>query len=166
MTPNFLVLVLCSLVPMIIGRIWYHPSVFGKKWARALGFSEEQLAERPTIGKIILSILTYLLLAMGVFIITKHQAHVLALTGPDPALLKSGIGAAFMTEYGNNFNTWTHGIPHGIGIGFFMFALPFLAARVIWERQSMTYFWVNAGYWALTLTTMACIISKWGGVMV
>ena len=116
--------------------------------------------------QLLASIALNFLLSFGVFIITVHQTHVLALTGPDLDAFKGGTALAFMEEYGDNFHTLSHGVSHGIVIGLFFFVLPILGYAVIFERKSFKYLLVNAGFWGISLVIMACIISRWGGVPV
>ncbi|MGH1433478.1 MAG: DUF1761 domain-containing protein [Lewinella sp.] len=71
-----------------------------------------------------------------------------------------------MQEYGENFHTLQHGISHGLVIALLFFVVPILGYAVIFERKGMKYFFINAGFWAISLVLMACIISKWGGIPV
>lgn len=103
---------------------------------------------------------------MGVFITTVHGTHVLSMTGPNVEAMKSGTAQAFMQEYGGNFITWQHGISHGLIICLMFFVVPILGYAVIFERKSFKYLLVNAGFWGISLTIMAAVISKWGWVAV
>lgn len=163
MTPNLLVLLACSFIPMILGMIWYHPKVFGTSWQQAVGLSDEQFSQSPKWYHMVLSLFLNFLLAFGIFAFTIHQFHLLGLAGGDSELLKQGTAAAFINEYGNNFLTLGHGIAHGI-TAFLVFALPFIAGPAIWEKKGMKYVLINGSYWLITIVTMASIISLWGWV--
>ncbi len=39
---NYLAVILCGIISMVIGAIWYGP-VFGKLWMKQYGFTEEDL---------------------------------------------------------------------------------------------------------------------------
>lgn len=166
MTPNVIVLIACAFIPMILGFIWYNPNVFGKVWQKTIGLSDEEMAKPSKWYQFVLSLILNFLLAFGVFIVTVHQSHILSITGPDFEAINTGTAAAFMNEYGGNFLTLKHGITHGIFIAFLAFALPFIGSPAIWEKKGFKYVLVNSGYWVITLTIMACVISRWGGVAV
>lgn len=167
MMPNFLVLIGCAFIPFFVAFIWFHPKVFGgETWKKVANLTDEQNQKQIKPLQLGVSILLNFLLAFGVFLITVHHTHVLALTGPDVDAFKGGSALAFMQEYGDNFRTWQHGISHGLVIGLFFFVVPILGYAVIFERKSMKYLFVNAGFWGISLVIMACIISKWGGTPV
>ena len=167
MTPNFLILFTCAFIPFFVAFIWFHPKCFGGEyWKKVAGLTNEQHNTPIKPIKLAASILLNLLISFGVFIITVHQTHVLALTGPNVDAFKSGTALAFMQEYGENFHTIQHGITHGLFIGLLCFVIPILGYAVIFERKSVKYLLVNAGFWAISLVLMACVISKWGGVPV
>lgn len=167
MWPNFLVLFGCSFIPFFVAYAWFHPKAFGgEQWKRVANLTDEQNNKVITPLQLGLSILLNFLIAFGIFNATVHATHVLAITGPDANALKSGVGLAFMEAYGNNFHTLQHGIGHGLFFGLFCFVIPILGYAVIFERKSFKYLLVNAGFWGISLTLMACIISRWGGVPV
>lgn len=128
--------------------------------------TEEQSNKAIKPIQLAVSVLLNFLLAFGVFITTVHQSHVLALTGPDVDAFKGGTALAFIQEYGENFHTFQHGITHGLFIGLLLFVIPLLGYAVIFERKGFKYLLVNAGFWAISLVLMACVISKWGGIPV
>ena len=131
MTPNFLILALAAIVPMVMGFIWYHPKVMGTVWMEASGLTEEKLkgANMPLIF-----LLSYLF-SFFIFVTT------------------------FMAKYGSNFRTFKHGVFHGVLAGIF-FALPVLATNALFERKGFKYIAVNAGYWIITIALMGGIICQ------
>lgn len=167
MLPNILVLLGCAFIPFVVAFVWFHPKVFGgETWKKVSNLTEEQNNKAIKPIQFGASILLNFLLAFGVFIITVHQTHVLALTGPDVDAFKGGTALAFMQEYGENFHTFQHGITHGLFIGLLCFVIPILGYAVIFERKSFKYLLINAGFWGISLILMACVISRWGGVPV
>ncbi len=165
MVPNPLILFGCAFIPMLIAFIWYHPKVFGKTWQKAVGMSDESFKAPPKWYQFIFSFIGYFFLAFGVYELTVHQAHVYGLVGADADALNTGTAAAFMAEYGQNFLTATHGIGHAI-IAILAFVIPFTLGPAIWEKKGIKYFFVNAGYWVVSLTLMSIIIAQWGGMPV
>ena len=167
MLPNFIVLGACAFIPFVIAIVWFHPKAFGGEiWKNVASLSDAQYAKPIKPIQLVLSILLNFMLAFGVFVVTVHGTHVLSLTGPDVDAFKQGTALAFMQEYGQNFQTFQHGIGHGLILSFLFFVVPILGYAVIFERKSYKYLLVNGGFWALSLTIMACVISKWGGIPV
>lgn len=42
---NFIAIFAASLIPMVMGFIWYHPKVLGTVWMKASGLTEEKTKE-------------------------------------------------------------------------------------------------------------------------
>ncbi len=168
MTPNFLVLGACAFIPFFIAYAWFHPKVFGgSTWQKVAQLTDAQNAVAIKPWQLLTSILLNFFIAFGLFIVTVHATHIVALHGGDAESLRaSASSVAFLKEYGNNYNTLSHGIGHGLVLGFVAFVLPILGYAVIFERKSFKYLLINGGFWAISLTIMACIISRWGGVLV
>ncbi len=40
---NWFGIIAGTIVAMVLGMIWYGPGVFGKKWMKAVGLTEEQM---------------------------------------------------------------------------------------------------------------------------
>ncbi len=68
---------------------------------------------------------------------------------------------AFMAKYGNNYRTFKHGVLHGVlgGVGLI---LPVLATQAMFEKKTVKYVAINAGYWIVTIALMGGIICQWG----
>ena len=66
----------------------------------------------------------------------------------------------FMSTYGDRFRTFKHGALHGSVLGMFV-VLPILSIIAMFERKSVKYVAINAGYWIVTLAIMAGIICQW-----
>jgi hypothetical protein len=164
MIPNFLVIAACSLIPFLIAFIWYSPSLFGgDNWNKIADIPADKAAVAVKPLKLVLSILLNFLLAFGVFAMTSHDFAMLGLVGGDPELLKTGTGAAFLAEYGGKFLTPTHGLVHGL-VSTIAFALPVVGYATIFERKSAKYFWVNMGFWYISISIMAIILAMYGSM--
>lgn len=168
MTPNILVIGACAFIPFLIAFVWYHPKVFGgATWQQVAQLTDAQNAKAIKPWQLLVSILLNFFIAFGLFVVTVHAGHIVALHGGDMESLRaSATSMAFLKEHGNNFNTLSHGITHGLILGFVAFVLPILGYAVIFERKSFKYLLINGGFWAISLTIMACVISRWGGVPV
>ena len=162
MTPNYLVILASALIPFAIAFIWFHKSVFGgTKWSAMSEMPAEKAATPVKTGKMLLSLLLNVLLAMGMFQYSIHENGVFGMVGGNPELMMEGTAAAFLAEYGGHFHTWTHGLAHGLGATL-CFALPVLGYVVIFEKKTAKYFWVYLGYWWISLTLMSIVLSVWG----
>lgn len=164
MTPNFLILALSALVPMVIGFIWYHPKVMGTVWMNVSGLDEEKLkgANMPLI--FLLSYLFSFFIAMALNGMVIHQTHLYSILMNEPGLKETGSElntyvTAFMAKYGSNFRTFKHGALHGSLAGIF-FALPVLGINALFERRGAKYIAIHTGYWIITLCLMGGIICQ------
>lgn len=167
MAPNFLVIALCALIPFIFAYIWFHPKAFGGDyWNKISGISSAKSNKKVKPFYLILSIFLNFFIAFGIFVITVHGTHVFSLTGPSHELMSTGTALAFMQEYGDNYTSWTHGISHGMILATVAFVVPIIGYVTIFEHKSFRYFLVYVGYWGISLTTMACIITQYGWVKV
>ena len=165
METNFLFLALAALVPLVMGFLWYGPLLFQKAWMKQLGFTEESLKGGNMALIFILSYVFSFLLAFFLQFITIHQ------TGAYASMIESGsmelTGEAlehfkeYLDAYGSNYRTFKHGALHGAMTGIFI-VLPVLATQAMFERKSVKYVAINAGYWILTIALMGGIVCQWG----
>ncbi len=162
MVPNLLVLLGCSFIPFFFAYIWFHPKVFGgDKWTAIAGLTKEQGATPVSPLKLGLSIILNFFIAFGIYCLTVHASGVFGLMGGEAEALKTGTAAAFLSEHGQNYTTFGHGVVHSIQ-AFICFVFPLLGYVVIFEHKSTKYLLVYSGYWLITLMLMSGIISQWG----
>ncbi len=139
-SPNFLAVGIATLIPMIIGFIYYHPKVMGGMWMDANGFKLESMKPPKPIlylGALVMSFLLAMFIAGAV-------------TGPGQEIAADG----------HSYVTFKHGLAHGLGMAI-MVALPILGTMAIFEQRSSKWLVVNMGYWLITLCIMAGILSAW-----
>ena len=79
---NYWLLLATGLIPLIIGFLWYNPSIMGKQWLNTVGITDEVMkgANMPVIF-----ILTYVLgcmlsLGLHVMVFIKWPLHQFLLT--------------------------------------------------------------------------------------
>ena len=166
MTPNFLVLGLSTLIPLFIGFIWYHPKVFGNVWMKAADMTEDKIKGANMAVIFGLTLVLGFFLAMSIYFMVIHQAHIFSAVMGDPALEDPNSALSlmlkdFMDLYGNNYRSFKHGALHG-AIGGVMIALPVLAVNALFERKGATYIGINAGYWITVMTLMGGVICAYG----
>ena len=166
MLPNFLVLALAALIPMIVGFIYYNPKVFGNAWMKAAHVTEEQIknGNKAVIFGSALVLSFFIALSLYQFVI--HQTDYYSVLINEPGFGEEGSAImtqinAFMDTYGNNFRTFKHGALHGGLIGGF-FALPILVTNGLFEAKNWKYGLINSFYWIITLSLMGGVICQWG----
>ena len=165
MEMNWLAIIVAALVPTFVGFIWYNPKVLGTAWMQAAGMTEEKI-KGTNMGVIFgVSLVLSVLLALYTQFLTIHQMHVGSILMDEPGFgdPNSEVGAFmadFMSKYGNNFRTFSHGLVHGILAGIF-FVLPVLGTNALFERKGWKYILINVGYWTVTLGLMGGILCGW-----
>jgi len=165
MIPNFLIIGISSFIPMLIGYAWFHPKVFGgNRWYDAAKLTGKDRTEVST-GKLLFTIVLNFLIALGLFNLCIHQAHVIGTVGGDIDALKSGTAAAFLQEYGTSHLNFGHGAFHALLPGVLTFVIPILGYVAIFENKGWNYFFIYLGYWTISLGLMGGTISQWGTTM-
>ncbi|MHA7844398.1 MAG: DUF1761 domain-containing protein [Winogradskyella sp.] len=154
---NYLAIVVSAVVPLLIGAIWYNPSVLGTAWMKASGMTEEKMKTGNIAVIFGVTLILSFMLAFTVNGMVIHQvgATQLAYSNPDAESFK-----AFMAEFGNMHRSYGHGALHG-AIGAIFFVLPVLGINALFERKGWKYILINVGYWVVTLTIMGAIICGW-----
>lgn len=131
---NILSLVIATLIPMIVGFIYYNPKVAGNAWMSSIGITEEDIR---TKGK---PALTYSI-----------------------ALIMSFLLAFFLLNFNNGpgqegeFDTFGHGAFHGVFIGIVV-AMPVLMTNGLFELKSLKNIFINLVYWLITLALMGGVL--------
>lgn len=137
---NYVSQIIATLIPMIVGFIYYNPKVLGGVWMDANGFKLENMkAPKPIlyVGALVLSAL------LGLFM---HNY----VTGPGQDVAPDG----------HSYHTFMHGFAHGV-VGTLFVVLPILGTMGIFEQKSLKWLLVNVGYWLVTLILMCGILSAW-----
>jgi len=166
MGPNFIILPIAALIPMIVGFIWYHPKVAGTAWMKETGMTEEKAQEGNMAVIFGVSYLFSIFVAFVMLGLTTHQMGVMGLFMMDPDFGTEGTEImnaynAVMGVVGSNHLTFGHGAMHGTIAGF-CFALPVLGINALFEQKSWKYIWINVGYWVVSLALMGGVLCQWG----
>ncbi|APY08444.1 hypothetical protein BWZ20_09110 [Winogradskyella sp. J14-2] len=154
---NYLAIVVSAVVPLLIGAIWYNPSVLGTAWMKASGMTEEKMKSGNIAVIFGVTLVLSFMLAFTVNGMVIHQvgATQLAYSNQDAESFK-----AFMAEFGNMHRSYGHGALHG-AIGAIFFVLPVLGINALFERKGWKYILINVGYWVITLAIMGAILCGW-----
>lgn len=154
---NWPAFIVATLVPMVLGFIWYNPKTpMGAIWMRETGMTDEKMkgANMPLIFG--LSILFSFI--MNFFIVSHeviHQYGAFSLLAENPE-----EAYRVLTEYKDAFRTFPHGMLHGALLGL-CFVLPLFATNGMFERKSWKLIWVNVAYWTISLIIMGGILCAW-----
>ena len=136
---NHLAILASVAASFALGALWYGP-LFGKVWARAMGFPEEQ---RPTGAEIARGSVLNLIGACLMAFVLAHDVAVWHPSswnlGPDKAPFVYGFFAGFFNWLG--------------------FVLPILLNGPAFERKSWKVFGIAAGYQFLSLQLMGMILA-------
>lgn len=130
---NWISLLIATLIPMIMGFIYYHPKLFGTAWMKSIGVTEEEVNKQPK-GK--------------VFAI---------------ALVMSFLLAFFLVNFNNapgqegQYDTFGHGAFHGMFLGIVV-AMPVLVTNGLFEMRSIKNLAINVLYWIITLALMGGVL--------
>ena len=166
MQTQWMSIIIATLIPSVIGFVWYNPKVFGTAWMNGLGLTEEKLREANMAKIMIISLICSFLMAFFIQTIVIHQMSVYSLLMNEPGLKDPNSELSiwldgFMKTYGGNFRTFKHGALHGVISGIF-FVGPVLMTNALFERKSMKVTFIHIGYWCVTLGAMGAVIChKW-----
>ena len=135
---NYLAVLAAAIVNMIIGFLWYGP-LFSKQWVALSGISSEQLekAKAKGMGK------SYFIAFLGSLAMSYVLAH--ALVFASTYLHVQGIQAGL-----------TGGFWNWLG-----FVIPVTLGSVLWEQRPWKLWFINIGYYLITLMAMGIILSLW-----
>lgn len=162
METNYLIVISTAIIPLLIGFVWYHPSIFGTAWMKETGVNPEDKSGNMAVifG---LSILLSIMLSVFLPSIVIHQFGLFSMLMDEPGFQQNPSSHAdytmMMEKYGRNFRTFKHGFFHGIITSVF-FALPVLGTNAIFEKRSFKYIFINLGYWVLSIALMGGIICQ------
>jgi hypothetical protein len=139
MEVNYLIILACGVLAMVVGAIWYGPLLFGHVWMRINHMRAPAPEDMARMQKAMIP--TYLLQ----FALALTQVYILAhfVKGWTDV---SGIEAALWIWLG--------------------FVVPTLGASVLWTEENtqdkMTRFAVQAGYNFVLFIAFGYILSVWG----
>ena len=130
---NILSMVIATILPMVIGTLWYSKALFGKPWMASIGMTEE----KQKSGN--------MPLMMGL------------------SLVMAFVMAFFLLNFNNSpgqegeFDTFGHGVAHGIVISLFI-VIPTFVSNGLFEQKPWKNIAINGLYWMVTLALMSGVI--------
>ena len=130
---NILSLVISTLIPMVLGTLWYSKALFGKAWMDSIGMTEE----KQKSGN--------MPLMMGL------------------SLVMAFLISFFLLNFNNGpgqegaFDTFGHGVAHGIVISLFLI-IPAFVSNGLFEQKPWKNIVINGLYWMVSLALMGGVI--------
>lgn len=129
---NFLAVFISALSAFVVGWLWYGP-LFGKKWMKLNGFTEEQLKEGGGMPMPLIMVINYIATVLAAFAIAMF------------------IGAE---------SDMSFGIFAGFMVAVFWIGTSRLN-DVLYERQPFGLFLINLGYNLVIYVIMGAILGAW-----
>ena len=135
---NYLAVLVCAVLAMVIGALWYGP-LFGNMWLRVIGATEMDLATRAAMQKkaMPLYVVQFLLTLFQVFVLAEQMA-------------------------------WGGWKPQTLGVSIFIFlgyVMPTIAASCMWNNDSRKIAWtrflIQAGYQLVVFVLFGLILQMW-----
>jgi len=138
---NWLAVLTSVVASFAIGSLWYGP-LFGKIWARAMGFAEGMKPSGADIAR------GSILNLIGTFLMAYVLAHDVSVWRP--STWHAGADAA----------AYRYGFFAGLFV-WLGFIVPVLLNAVAFEKKSWKVFGIGAGFQFLSLQAMGMILSFW-----
>lgn len=166
MGPNFIIIPLAALIPLVVGSIWYNPKVMGTAWMRETGMTEEKAKESNMLVVFGLAYIFALFAAFALLGLVNHQMGIFQLFAGEEEFGQAGSEVmksyeSIMAMVGAKHQTFGHGLFHGILAGITL-VLPLIATNALFEQRSWKYIWINVGYWTLSFALMGGVLGQWG----
>ena len=128
---SYLAIFIAGIIPMLVGFVWYHEKLFGKRWRESLGLSQDDLRQGNMAMIFGGAFLTAIFLAWK---LNEWSSHV------EPGM-----------------SQFVHGFFHGaVGIG--LPAAAVLVSNSLFQRNSLANILINAAYWIITLGLMGAFL--------
>jgi hypothetical protein len=135
---NIWAVLVCGIVAMFIGFVWYGP-LFGKQWVASMGWSPERMQEAMKKS----SHWSYLLMFVGALLMSFILAHGVIFTESYLGSTGASIGALV------GFGSW---------LGF---VVPSSIGGVLWEGKPWKWWIILSGYYLVTLVILGVILAVW-----
>jgi polyferredoxin len=132
---NYLAVLVSAIASMVLGMIWYNPSVFGSTWMKLSKLSEKDMekAKQGGMGW------RYFLALVGSLVTAYVMAHFVDYL--DAVDVSGGLQAGFWIWLG--------------------FVATVMLGSVLWENKGWKLYWLNAIYHLINLEIIGVILSVW-----
>ncbi|MEO8648838.1 MAG: DUF1761 domain-containing protein [Acidobacteriota bacterium] len=128
---NHIAVLICAVLSLVIGGLWYSPLLFQRAWQHETGLSDEQLAASSPVK-------TFGLTFVLAWVMSYNLAFFLG--GPD--------------------TTWQWGITAGLLAGVGWVAAMFVVIS-LFEQRSLKHIAINCGYIIVYFALIGLILGIW-----
>jgi len=137
---NWLAVIVCTIIAIVIGSVWYSPALFGKMWMKGNGWTKEDMEK------------------------SKGKINMPALYAAQ--IFWSLVTAVAMNIILNSAHVWggASGALWGLGL-WFGILLPYKIADAIWKQAPRSVWMVEAGNSLVTLIIFGAILGSWMPMM-
>ncbi len=133
MDVNWMAVIACGVISMIVGSIWYGP-LFGKRWTKLLSFTKEEMEKgKKEMPK------TYTMMFAG-SLLTSFVLAVTISMAQEPSAM-AGITAAFWLWLG--------------------FIVAVKLSEVLFEKKAWELFYIECGYYLVFLGISGALLGAW-----
>ena len=132
---NYWAVLVSAIVSMIIGMIWYNPSVFGSIWMKGIGKNEKDMQKDKEKGMA----WRYIFALISSLVMSFILAHVVDYT--EAVSIGRGLEAGFWIWLGFIATTMT--------------------GMVLWEVKPWKVYFINAGFYLVSLIIQGSILAVW-----
>lgn len=134
---NWLAMAAAIIVQMVVGFLWFHPSVMGNMWAKANNTTVEGM--KPKNPGMVYGLTTLYTILYTLFLY---------------------INVAGFGQEDPKFHTFQHGLAHA-GIMTVLVLIPVLGTPALFEGRKKEFMIVQIGYWFLRTALAMGILSLW-----
>jgi len=132
---NYIAVLLCGIVAMGIGALWYSPMLFGKIWVASIDKTEEELEKDfQPLKAYSVSFLAQLVMAFVLALLLRYV---------NAATPEEGIRLGFMVWIGFTATTMT--------------------VNFLFEGKTFKHFLVDSSYHFIVLMLSGLILGAWSG---
>lgn len=136
---DYVAVLVCGFMGIVLGGIWYSPKIFGDRWAAHVG----QAGQKPTPAQMRRAMLLF---GLGMLLMAFVLAHNLAAFAPADA---HGAGPGWRTGL-------YAGVAHWLG-----FILPVQMGITGFELKRFGYLGITAGFQLVNLSLMGMVLAVW-----
>ena len=131
---NYLAVLVCGVIHMVLGALWYSPLLFGKLWMKVMGKSEEELKEmNQGVWK------AYVFSFLGALVMAFVLAHVIDYAQADSII--DGLQGGFWVWLG--------------------FVVTTSMAGILFEGRPKGLYFIYNGYQLVSLLVIGVILAVW-----
>lgn len=131
---NWWAMIVATVAFWVLGALWYSPVLFGKRWQKELGFTDEYLKS-------------------GSMVVTFGLSFVLML------FMVWGLGFALLVHKPEDV-TWLSGLWLGVFIGI-IFSMFTMGINYLYQRRSFVLWLIDGFYIVFGLAIAGIIIGAW-----